>query len=61
MQSYRHEGHAPEDHIDAHEEPECPRCRAGKSRKNDTGEDKINDAADIPNAPTAHADAPMRT
>jgi hypothetical protein len=45
MQRYRHERHAAEDHIDAHEESECPSCCARKSRKNDTGQDKIDETA----------------
>jgi hypothetical protein len=39
MYSYRHECHASEDHIDAHEEPERPGSRARKSGKDDAGDD----------------------
>jgi hypothetical protein len=45
MQRYRHERHAPEDHIDAHEQPKCP-CRAGKSSENDSGQGKVNHRPD---------------
>ena len=39
VQSYCHKCHAPEIHIDANEQPECQRCRAGKTRENDAGPD----------------------
>ena len=50
---------APEDHIDAHEQPERPSCRAGKSREDYTGKDKIDDAAHKHPFPTPRQLTPM--
>ena len=52
MHGYGHEREASEDHIDAHEESERPRSRAGKSREDDTGQNKIDDATDKHPFPT---------
>jgi hypothetical protein len=59
MYSYRHECHASEDHIDAHEEPERPGSRARKSGKYDAGDDKIDNTADKNKIPTPRQLPPM--
>ena len=52
MHGYRHECEASKDHIDAHKEPERPGSRTGKSRENDAGQNKIDNAADKHPFPT---------